>query len=441
MRRREGSLIANYWTRLICTAGKIVPWGQRQVVALLVAAMGLAVAPALVVAQFAPMNLELEDLHMDKGSIAATFLVMIACGVAHASVIPRSGIPNTTGGVVMSCFDSEKFLVVKRLEHSTDVLQLGPKGTNWRVQLPKMKAEYDQYYLSPDGVAAVIATSPNDGEAYLVTEKYGATPIAEGYVSSVDFQHGKALVATGTFHNGSKQDITRVRIYDLHSGKMTGDISFTDVTQESVYRSWTFKLTEDAKAFYYLQQAQAGIPGGLAIRNATTGKKRMQSLVLDDGSNLKGEIVDVAMRSESRGHLVANIGNLYAVSPQGLVPTQVPESIGRVDRIVQSERTPLQGVIGSTGWGVRNPESGRWALIEKGFGISLQAGADAWTALDQHMQSTGIRVYDMSAAAARKTRNLTGIVGDDQTLVCANAYGAMRYENGKFKWHQTTPAP
>lgn len=378
---------------------------------------------------------------MDKIFVTATFLAMITCGMAHAGSIPRSGIPNTTGGVAMSCSDPEKFLVVKRLENSTDVLQLGPKGKNWHVQLPRMNAEYDQYYLSPDGTAAVIITSPNDGEAYLVTGNSGATPIADGYVSSVDFQHGKVLVATGTFQNGRKQEVTRVRIYDLHSGKMTADIRFNDVTQQSVYRGWTFKLTEDGKAFYYLQQAMAGIPGGLTIRDAMTGKKRMQSLVLDDGSNLKGEIVDVAMMSESRGHLVANIGNLYALSPHGLEPIPIPESIGRVEHIVQSSRTPLQGIIGSAGWGIRNSESGRWTLIEKGFGVHLQAGGDAWTVVDQHMHSAGIRVYDMSTTSARKTRNLRGIVGDDQTLVCANAYGAMRYEDGKFNWHQTAPTP
>lgn len=101
--------------------------------------------------------------------LAAVCLAVV--GVASAGVFGHAFVPNTTGGVQISCANPHSILGAVRTDEATTVFQARPDGVHWQVVLPPMVNDFDhvrqqirrvallqrQVHLAPNGEPAIDA--------------------------------------------------------------------------------------------------------------------------------------------------------------------------------------------------------------------------------------------------------------------------------------------
>ena len=367
-------------------------------------------------------------------TMSVALACLLASGESLSGVVAQARVPNTSGGATISCRNPVQTLGIVRTKDSTRIFQARPDGIHWQIDLPPMIAEHDQYWMAPDGAAAVVAisTHADTAEAFLVTGHHKAIEI-DGVVLSVDFQGDLALVATvdhraaGALAANEDPETnagTRIRVYSLSSGKLVGDTWFADAVP-LIMKEFYVRLSGDGRHYYYV----ANISGRemAVVRDVVSGQKH------EWGYSIAGSINDMLMYSQSRGHVVRG-GKVYRLGGRELIPVQPNDDVGAVDRLVESVDRSIQAVTGN-GWGVFDTSTGSW--IATGKGSSLHSSKWGLTVVDMSIDSKSVRTYDFPGMEPRLVRSSSGETLDARTLVCANAFGFMKYRSGAFIWHKS----
>lgn len=353
-------------------------------------------------------------------------------GPAFSGVVAQAGVPNLFDGKTISCRNPSKVLGIVRNEGSTVVFQARPTGIHWKFELPAMVYDYDQYFMAPDGSAAVVAISPE--LAYLVSGNRAPKKIT-GAILAVDFQRDSVLVATADDKNGAVANTdpeavsgTRVRVFETDTGKLRGDTWFSD-TVPAIMKQFYVRLSGDGQSYYYIHRTGSG--GEVPVsRDVASGEKQTVS----SRTKVPGSIDDMMLYSSSRGYLLIS-GKIYATAQAGLVPVYHNDEVGAVHQLVESADSSMQPVVGDGGWGAFDTATGAWIIA--GEGSSLHSTDAGLTVEDISVDSRSVKTYDFSGAQPRLIRAITpGGALDGKTLACANAFGFMEYKNGEFKWHR-----
>ncbi|GAB3730622.1 hypothetical protein GCM10028862_10110 [Luteimonas pelagia] len=362
--------------------------------------------------------------------------VLGAAGSANADSIARSGLPPTTGGVFVSCGEPERFLVVARRPGETRVEAIGPEGAEWSFDLPPMQYEYDQYQASPHGDAVVVTTEFAAGNSFLVTRQ-GAMRIEAGHVGGVDFEAGRVLIPMHATDDGTGAPEILVGTFDLRSRAWIGKHRVTEPVEITVDRDFLMRLSKDGKHFYYVVEERPGIPSRVEIRDVRNGRpvKQRSSLMGH------GDIYDLLLLTATDGYLVAREG-FFAVRNGVTTRISMPGGLGRAWRVLDLGHSGLQAVKADKGWAVRHWASGRWIASGRGHG-EIHPAPGGWMLLEASTHRHGITYYryrDRRALVARAVHDgeFPGQRGRG-ILVCANAYGAMGYEEGRFRWTPSHP--
>ena len=189
-------------------------------------------------------------------------LGLLAFGPVHAETIYQALAPSTTGNAFISCRDPFHTIGIVREKRATIVYQTSPAGMEWQYRLPPMISEYPQWYVDPNGSAAVIALSPQVGRVFLVTG-HREPIVINGGVGAVDFQGNRVLIETASGENAP----SRIRVYDIDSGKMVGDTSFR-VDYGDDFRRFSVRLSRDGQFYYYLDSMMRP-----TVRDVVSGKE------------------------------------------------------------------------------------------------------------------------------------------------------------------------
>ena len=334
-------------------------------------------------------------------------------GIALAGADQHASIPNTSGGVFISCQNPISVVTIARAPDGTRVSQAGPSGFAWQHRLPPMNSEYDQYYVAPDGSAAVVALSQGVGNVYLVSQRQTPT-VLSGAIAAVYFQVPLAMIVHTDRPNGPYN----VSIYRVGSGDLVGNTSFARPNWED-FRQFTVRLSGDGRFYYYLDDMQR-----LQLRDAVTGKPVFLDAQLPQG------IEDVLLRTRNSGYLIAS-GKLLAIVGGDAEEIQTPLL---PLNLVESTDPSIQPVNFHFGWGVRDVASGEWLALGRD-GEIITAGHGMAAVLES--QNGRVQVYDLSG----KSRLLRSVAVDTRggrRPMCANGYGAMTYRDGQFIWRRAT---
>lgn len=348
-------------------------------------------------------------------------LMVLLSAASLAGVNQQAGIPNISGGTFISCQNPVRVISIVRRPDGTLVSQAGPSGITWRHRLPPMHGEYDQYYVAPDGSAAVVALSRHVGNVYLVSGRRSPT-ILHGAIGAVDFQGGKVMVALADRSDGP----LNVGLYRADSGDQIANTAFMPPSWED-FQYFTVRLSGDGSFYYYLDEMQR-----LQLRDAVNGKP----ILLD--APLPGGIEDVLLRSRNHGYLIAS-GKLFAVAGGRLEEIATPLLTEGMHaepalplNLVESTDESIQAVNFHFGWGVRDIASGRW-LAKGADGKVLSAGNGVATVLES--QEGRVRVFDLSGGS-RVLRGVSVDIQGGQQPVCVNAHGVMTYGKDGFVWRR-----
>lgn len=354
--------------------------------------------------------------------IAVMMSCLLAFGSAEAEVIGHALIPNTSDGKFISCRNPFQALGIVRAEDATVVYQARPNGVQWEFRLPPMISEYDQYYVAPDGSAAVIALSPQVGRVFLVSGNHKPITI-HGAVTAVDFQKSRVLIATVDRENAPY----RVRVYQRDSGALVGDTSFEAEFGDD-FRRFLIRLAGDGQSYYYVAQTPAG--GIMPVtRDVVTGQERVFDY------EINGWIEDMLLYSDDRGYMVID-GRVFALGDRGLIPIPENDVVEPAYYLVESDDNSIQAVRGASGWGVFNTKSGNWVMAERQLASSLHSSGSILTVTSIHSNSGDVRTYDFSGLKPKLVRSISGSIVD-KSLTCANAYGFMNYKDGHFVWYRS----
>lgn len=354
---------------------------------------------------------------------------------ANSGVVGRFNLPNTTGDVSFNCNNPHRVLAVVRGSNSTEIIQAGPHGTVWQVSLPPMPVKYDSYWMAPEGDSAVVALVTGiDGTAYLVSGQHEPVEI-RGAIAAVDFQGKRVLVATVDTVG------VRVRVYNTDSGKLVGDTSFTDVVAVEVDKPFYIRLAGNGKFYYYVRETKRS--GQLPVaRDVKTGEEKLLPYEAVAGRLPNGIINDMMIYSGKHGYMIIG-GELFAMSARGLISIPVDPRIGNIRYLVEmNDRAKArQAVEGVRGWGVFDTRRENWLLVEKGGGYDISSSEFGLTVVQQSLKTDRIRTFDFSNSGRnhKAVRVYAGKALKDGTPVCANAFGFMRFKNGKFSWHRSAP--
>ncbi len=348
----------------------------------------------------------------------AAFLI---AGPASSAVLEHALVPNTTGGVFISCQNSTPVIAITRTANSTVVAQAGPSGVLWQHRLPQMNAEYDQYYVAPDGSAAVVALSQLVGNVYLVSGRRSPT-ILYGAVAAVDFQNNLVMIA----HSDRERGPLIVSVYQVDTGDLVGTTRFMPPRWDD-FQQFSVRLSGDGSFYYYLDETQ-----NLRAHNVLTGKPITLDVRMPNG------IQDVLLRSRDHGYVIAS-GKIYAVLGGELrqIETPIvnkgsPAKPAQPLHLVESTDRSIQPVVFHFGWGISDVASGQW-LAQSNEGELLSASNG--TAIVVHRHKGRVEVFGLTDSEPKSLRS--AVIGSrSNALVCANAYGGMTFEKGQFIWHR-----
>ena len=371
-------------------------------------------------------------------------LALLALGSNEAGALQSAhGNSKYLRSVKMACDNPQQILQVQTSKNGLAVVQSGPSGTRWDMRLPAAAGK-TQSYLSPDGQAALIITNVDHGRGFLVTGNEQATPIDDAYVHAVDFRAGRALVATLKPQQGRQGGSVRVRVYDLQRGGLLGDTRIDDWDSFDIWtleRDWHIKLSEDGRAYFYVREHDlpAGSRPELVVRDARSGARTSFPLAQLRGPSLQ-TVYDAVLPTPETGYVATGKG-VYAINAKGPQPLVVSGAGGGPETLVYSSKARQIGVAGTGNWGARVHDlgNGAWHVLEpgRGYALDLKETGGGWTVVDESPRNGGIRHYDVTASGARVLRRLSDARAGHPEVACANAYGLMRQEGKRFRWHPT----
>lgn len=376
-------------------------------------------------------------------------ILLTAFGVVMMPWRSAQALSSETGSstylrpVKMACDNPQRILQVQSLKDETVVIQSGPAGNLWEVRLP-ISAGKRQSYLSPDGQAALVITSVTNGRGFLVTGNKRAILIEDAYLHGVDFRGDRALVATTQPVPAQGKTSVRVRVYDLQRGALLGDTRIDDWDSFDTWtleREWRVKLSEDGNSYFYVREHD--LPPGqrpeIVVRDVVSGERSSFPLMGLREARL-ANVYDAVFPTPDKGY-VSTGKNVYAIAEGGLKPVVASASKGGPEKLVYSHDARQLGVSGTGDWGARvyDVGNGAWHLLEQGRGYlpDLKENDAGWTVVDGSARHGGIRQYRVTASGARLVRRLSDARAAHPEVACTNAYGLMRKERDRFRWHPT----
>jgi hypothetical protein len=365
--------------------------------------------------------------------LAATAVLLSS--VCHPAVVSKFGTPSATAGVFVSCSNPERIVLVHRAAERTLVRQVGPRGTNWQRELPTMEYENEHYLAALDGSGVVVVTSDREGEAYLVGDS-GLVRLDMGHIAYADFAAGRVLVVGNRFAPDGSQAASLIEVYGIQSGQLVARHDVADHIEQTVDRDFLARLSSDGKHLFYVLAEQPGLPARVVIREVASGLPVGQRSPL----NAHGEILDLSMRNGSDGYLVTTRG-LFVVKGGTASRISAPVEAGDPWRVIDLGAQQLHALVGKQGWAVRHWPSGRWVGSGEGVGVTVAPANDGWVVIDRSVDSSGIVHYRYGSGRAGVARRVpaASVPRDYDEFVCANAYGVMRYSDGRFDWIPGTP--
>lgn len=373
-------------------------------------------------------------------SLAALTIALLPLDGRGQAASPQA--VSSTGEVATFCDNPTRIVQVQRLTSSTEVVGMGPEGERWRHSLPQASSNSSPVYASIDGDAVVLATALAKGQAFLVASE-GATAIEDGYLVSVDFANGHAMVATQDARDGGKAtDRTRIRIYHTASGTVVSDQVIIDADSYDTWtleRHWFFRLGHDARHFYYIREGKE-----LVVVEAASGLRRSLPLRETGGRALAQQVYDAVLVSPAAAFVATGMERLYHLDEGGLQSVPAPGSVGRVERLYYAPERQQIGVVGQTGWSVLSRRGTTWSPGESGTGlvwspgesgtglVRLKADAQGWLVTERGSPAP-VRLFSGTEGKYRMSSQVDG-VGRSANVACANRFGALLVEDGQLTW-------
>jgi len=365
----------------------------------------------------------LKDGRAVVGGAAVLCASLVMAGPASAETVFQALAPSETGPAFISCRNPFQTIGIVRKPEATLVYQTSPAGMEWQHRLPPMQSEYPQWYVDPDGAAAVVALSPQAGRVFLVTGQDDPV-VMTGAVGAVDFQGNRVLIETASGTQGEDAP-SRVRVYRIDSGRLVGDTTFHAEFGDD-FRRFSIRLSGDGSFYYYLDSTMR--PTAI---DAVSGRE-----IEFDWPAREMPIDDMLLYSKDRGYAVAG-NKLYALG-QGHEWHEVAIPDGTyAQSLVESGDSAIQPVMFPLGgWGVLHSGSGRW-LIKKGRGASaIHSRGSVLTVVGLTADSNVVDVYDFSGLKPRLLRSIASRDLVNRSTTCANEHGILNYTDGKFVWHR-----
>lgn len=369
---------------------------------------------------------------MNIRAIVLGAFVAIPVSSATGGVVVHSSAADETAGVFISCANPDSVIMITNRGPHTLVAGFGP-DEKWEVKLPANKLKYRENYVALDGEAAIVRSSEDPGDSYLVTRR-GAVAIDGGHVSIVDFSDDRVLIARNFIGNEGIVAETRIAIFDVTSGTKLGDHVVRGEIKRTVDRHLDARLSGDGKVFYYIAENAAG-ESRVVIRDAASGVEvKGQADLLSHG-----EILDLMLTSAAHGYLATTEG-LFELRDSGLREIALPRDIGRVTKIVPlNERR--YGFVASDGWAVRDFVVQDWLASGLGMGFDIRPAEGGWVLMNRSVTHPVLELHSVAAGTPKVTRRLRQVNHLRQgELVCANGYGVMRYHRGDFDWVPSEPS-
>ena len=197
-------------------------------------------------------------------------VLLAASGSATSGSIARSNVPSDSSGQYLSCSNGSAPLVLVREKGATTLFQREKGRDAWRVQLPPMTGDRDEFILSPDGSAAVVTTNPRTGDAWLIGQgRKVAMPGAN--VLAADFQQHLALVV-GSMFTGGRLTGFEFAVWDLRNMKRMQAHRTDDMLSVTVDRPFHARLTPDGTAYYYVAATHRAASAWSCVRQRPGGK-------------------------------------------------------------------------------------------------------------------------------------------------------------------------
>lgn len=371
--------------------------------------------------------------NFSKSQVSIFFFcaLLAASGSAISGSIARSNVPSDPSGQYLSCSNESAPLVLMREKGATTLFQRAQGRDVWRMQLPPMAGDRDEFILSPDGSAAIVTTNPRTGDAWLIGQgRKVAMPGAN--VLTADFQQHLALVV-GSIFTGGRLTGFEFAVWDLRNMKRTHTHRTDDMLSVTVDRPFYARLTPDGTAYYYVA---ATAQGGerLVMRSAATGRE----IMLPRRPQAKGSIDDALVGPDGRMRLILG-GKLYIENSGHFELVVLPEELGVVATLVESPHgtmANIQGVIGKHGWGLLNVGDRRWLLSERGGYMQAIWNGDVFTAYQRDIK--GLEAHRVRVSALGKVLShrpaFDASARNVQSVQCVNAYGYATDSNGRLAW-------
>lgn len=236
-----------------------------------------------------------------------------------------------------------------------------------------------------------------------------------------DFQSSRALVSF--FDIAGPGSI--VEVYNVKTGQLVGRSLAPEFPGDMELPPFVTRLSANGQAYYYPVRW-----GGAVIRSVETGKMVGPDLTQD-----QVWIADMLLRSAQSGYVMGRDGSLYRLRGEALLKVPENPTVGGVRKLVESANPSIQPVIGDSGWGVLDAQSGQW-LMARDENVDLYSSPQGLAAHGQNRGVDWLKTYSFAGRKPTLTGTFKGRALEEQNFVCANAYGVMTHEDGDFSWHR-----